>query len=277
MRREVERQPDEVRRYIRSFIPAVDFLAEILGERSEVVLNDLTDLNHSVVAIRNSEISQRKVGDPATDLALRVVQQHGDESRNYLANYPGVSRNGHMLRSSTFFLRYDGRIVAMICINTDDGLLLDMGAAIEKLRRNYGMLLTADPSIREGVSGKAAALEGRGMEADSGAESSAMLLEHLATTAQSMADSVVRAICDEYRVEVGYLKHDQKMLAISRLFEQGFFLLKDAVPVAAQSLGVSEPTVYRYLREVRQAAKRTEQSGETNESNAVDDKKIKNN
>lgn len=43
--------------YVREFIPFVDFLADILGPSSEVVLNDLLDLNHSVVAIRNSHIS----------------------------------------------------------------------------------------------------------------------------------------------------------------------------------------------------------------------------
>lgn len=43
--------------YVREFIPFVDFLADILGPSSEVVLNDLLDLNHSVVAIRNSHIT----------------------------------------------------------------------------------------------------------------------------------------------------------------------------------------------------------------------------
>ena len=60
--------------YVREFIPFVDFLADILGPSSEVVLNDLLDLNHSVVAIRNSHISHRQVGDPATDLALRTMK-----------------------------------------------------------------------------------------------------------------------------------------------------------------------------------------------------------
>ncbi|WEV41890.1 helix-turn-helix transcriptional regulator [Bifidobacterium sp. ESL0682] len=256
----MENEPDEneVQEYIRSFIPAVDFLAEILGERSEVVLNDLTDVDHSVVAIRNSEISQRKIGDPATDLALRIVQQHGNESRNYLANYPGVSRNGHVLRSSTFFLRYGGEIVAMICINTDDGPLLDMGSELESLRKNYELLRAADPSIRDGVKSKADAIvDDRSEEqSDDIAGSPSMMLEHLVTTSQSMADSVVRQVCDECNVEVDYLKRDQKIKVISLLFEQGFFLLKDAVAVAAQSLNVSEPTVYRYLHEVKQVAKR---------------------
>jgi predicted transcriptional regulator YheO len=94
----------EIYTYIRSFIPMVDFLAEILGNTSEVVLNDLTDLDHSVIAIRNATVSKRKIGDPATNLALRTMQAGKREKSQFLANYQGVSRGGHTLRSSTFFI-----------------------------------------------------------------------------------------------------------------------------------------------------------------------------
>ncbi|MQS76101.1 PAS domain-containing protein [Companilactobacillus halodurans] len=77
--------------YIKSFVPMVDFLAEVLGRNSEVVLNDVRNLDHSIVAIRNNYISHRQIGDPASDLVLRMSKQGKKESKNFLTNYSGKS------------------------------------------------------------------------------------------------------------------------------------------------------------------------------------------
>ena len=44
-------------KYLRSYLPLVDFLADCLGDSTEVVLHDLTDWHQSVVAISNGHIS----------------------------------------------------------------------------------------------------------------------------------------------------------------------------------------------------------------------------
>ncbi|GAF41651.1 hypothetical protein JCM14202_3606 [Agrilactobacillus composti DSM 18527 = JCM 14202] len=49
------------------------------------------------------------------------------------------------------------------------------------------------------------------------------------------------------------MKRIDKLNCVKRLYEQGFFQLKDSVVDAAEALGASEPSVYRYLQNVRQA------------------------
>ena len=44
---------------LQKYIPLVDFFAAVLGKNSEVVLHDLTDPDHSIIAIRNNHISNR--------------------------------------------------------------------------------------------------------------------------------------------------------------------------------------------------------------------------
>ena len=45
---------------LESYKVLVDFLADYLGENTEVVLHDLSDCQSSIVAIRNGDISGRE-------------------------------------------------------------------------------------------------------------------------------------------------------------------------------------------------------------------------
>lgn len=46
----------------------------ISGEDTEVLLHDVSDLDHSIVAILNGGISGRSVGGPAMDLVLSILE-----------------------------------------------------------------------------------------------------------------------------------------------------------------------------------------------------------
>lgn len=224
----------------------VDFLAEILGKTSEVVLNDLTDLDHSVIAIRNATISKRKIGDPATNLALRTMQAGKKEKSQFLANYQGVSRGGHTLRSSTFFIRYHEELVAMICINTDDSAFDKLEKLVNQIVVDYKHL---EPE-KDASENKLSTVARREKLVAAKVEP-----ERLTSNINEMAETEVAKICYEKKISVNYLKRDDKMEVIRRLHKQGYFLLKDAVGVAAKVLKVSEPSVYRYLQSVKSEVK----------------------
>lgn len=49
------------------------------------------------------------------------------------------------------------------------------------------------------------------------------------------------------------LSLQEKMSVIEELNENGLFLLKGSIPAIAMKLGVSEPTIYRYLSKVKKA------------------------
>ena len=69
------------------FIPFVDFLGQVLGENTEVVLHDVSCPEHSVVAIRHGFHSGRTVGSSLTDFAFRVKNNKEYENHDYLINY----------------------------------------------------------------------------------------------------------------------------------------------------------------------------------------------
>lgn len=99
----------------------VNFLGKTLGPDYEVVLQDLTDGNNSIIAIANSHVSGRKIGSPLTNAALQMLSSKAYLSKDFLCNYKGISENGHVLRSSTMFIKdSDGIPVGLMCINFDD-------------------------------------------------------------------------------------------------------------------------------------------------------------
>ena len=72
------------------YVPLLDFLSAILGEDTEVVLQDLTKgFDHSLVYIRNN-LSNREVGAPATDFVLDIVQSKLYKCRQIKRNEPKI-------------------------------------------------------------------------------------------------------------------------------------------------------------------------------------------
>ena len=85
---------------IASYIPLVSFLGEVVGRNTEVVLHDLADIDASVVAIVNGEVSGRTIGSPATDLVLRELEEDSGEQVPYRVRYTARA-GGRTLASSS--------------------------------------------------------------------------------------------------------------------------------------------------------------------------------
>jgi predicted transcriptional regulator YheO len=216
------------------YLSLMDFLAELLGPRTEIVLHDTSDLSRSIVALTNGHVSGRSVGGPATDLVLKVLQNHEHDDRDYLANYLAESRTGGTFRSSTFFIRdAGGDVVGMLCLNIDD----------EPLTRARDLLsaITATTGLVKGA--------GRG--ADRTGPTAAPVAERLSTNVDQLALDGVARIVAAQGVEPYRMTPEEKVAAVRELERAGVFLLKGAVAQVAEALLVSEPTVYRYVKQVR--------------------------
>jgi predicted transcriptional regulator YheO len=133
--------PDrELRAEFGPYLAMMDFLAALLGPRSEIVLHDISDLSRSVVALTNGHVSGRSVGAPATDLVLKVLRNHEHADVEYLANYLAESAAGVRFRSSTFFIRdADGAVIGLLCINIDDSALVQARDALALLTATTGI------------------------------------------------------------------------------------------------------------------------------------------
>lgn len=98
----------------------LDILEGHFGKNVEFVVHDLSlDYEHTIVDIRNGEVTGRKVGGTGDLLGLRALRYNGSNEGNCF-NTLTYAENGKILRSSTLFFRNGaGVAVASIAINED--------------------------------------------------------------------------------------------------------------------------------------------------------------
>ncbi|MDR1873503.1 MAG: PAS domain-containing protein [Synergistaceae bacterium] len=219
---------------VRSYLPLVDFLAEVVGPNSEIVLHDLSNEESSLVAIRNGGLSGRDVGAPITDFAKHVLQHGRHEGKNFITNYLGKAGSaGKFLKSSTFFIRDDNdEIIGLLGINTDL-------SALSEAHRVLGQFLAID----EDINGDSAPSS---TNANTNASTNADANDHFSV--REMVLSVMEQVLDSYGVDPARMTADEKKEAVEALNKKGIFLLKGVISDVASRLDVSEQTIYRYLK-----------------------------
>ena len=194
-------------------------LQRMLGPRYEVILHDLSHVESSIVMLEG-DVTHRKIGGPATNYLLKLLREGGDKAANS-ANYKTVLPDGRILRSSTIFIRDDaGKIVGSLCLNQD---LTDFIVA-----RNL---------MEEGTSFGPPDVEPP--------------KETFAQDISEVMESVVDTEVSLFQKPVAYMQKEDKLGIVARLEQKGIFAVKNAVEYEAECLGVSNFTVYNYLKEVR--------------------------
>jgi predicted transcriptional regulator YheO len=218
---------------IKEYIPIVKFLAKTLGPNTEVVLHDLTNYDNSIIAIENGHISGRKVGGPVTDLVLQIAKSKRYKTEDYITNYTGKSKEGKLLKSSTFFIKnFDDELVGMLCINVDVSMFIDIDKKIRQII-NYDL----DENVIENIS-----IKKNGKET---------IVENFGENLEDITVSSIESVIDEMNIPPERMSPDEKMDIVKKLNDKGVFLIKGEVSRVAEYLKVSDATVYRYLNKIK--------------------------
>lgn len=229
------------------YLGLLGFLSELLGPRTEIVLHDTSDLSRSIVALANGEITGRSVGGPATDLVLKILQNRDYLERDFLANYLAESSSGGTFRSSTLFVRdAHGDVIGMLCLNIDDSALVSARDLLSAITSTTGLLKsTGEAPLDDDVAHQ--------RDRHAAESRTAAPAERLSTSVDELTlDSVARIVAAQ-PVEPQRMTQDEKVAVVRELERAGVFLLKGAVAQVAVALCISEPTVYRYVKQVRRA------------------------
>jgi predicted transcriptional regulator YheO len=202
---------------VAAYFDLADRLVKALGTHCEIVLHDLRWPENSLVHVAGS-VTGRSPGAPITNLVLEALHDHGDTVPDLL-NYRTQAPNGHPLKSSTLFIRDDGRVVGALCINIDVAPLEELA---EDVRRLIGY-----------------------------EEPSWISTETFETKVADVLDDLVATALKEVNVRPAAMTVDDRMRVVARLEAHGAFLIKGAVETVARRLRVSRFTIYAYLQQVR--------------------------
>jgi predicted transcriptional regulator YheO len=184
-------------------------LAETFAPFCEVVLHDLTDPKHAILAIHNN-LSTRKVGEPATELGLARIAD--PDYPQIIANYANAFADGRQAKSTSIGVKNaSGEYIAALCLNIDLTLFTNLQGVI-------GQFTSIDPQHRVNESLNPAGAE------------------------------VIRARIDQYAARLATtpraLKTDERRSLLRELKEAGCMEIRRAADIIAAHLGVSRATVY---------------------------------
>ncbi len=198
----------------------VDGIAGTFGPRCEVVLHDLSTLDHSIIKIANGHVTGRTIGGSITDQGLR--QLRSDDKKNLVLNYRSVRNDGRPLKNSTLIFRNDtGVPIAAICINFDVTDILAFNALVQDVF---------------GVS-----------EEPQGDDVSETFEGDVVSTLEKMAVKAIHGIGKPLPT----ISKEERLQIVRELDGQGFFLIKGAVKILAEKLKISKFTIYNYLDQVK--------------------------
>jgi len=209
----------------------VEFLGVVLGKNCEVALLDLSKDKQCITAIANGHISGRKIGAPATDLALRIIAQETWKTSDFMHNYVGVAKGSKKLKSSSYFIKEDGKLLGMLCFNIDLSEYKKLSEAILKLG---GLETELSPVIE-----------------------SHKLVNQNEIFSENLSDIISNIFTEQLGIDYipsEGLTQEKKLKIIKVLQENGVFLVKGAVFEVARRLHCSEPSVYRYLSMINKSA-----------------------
>ena len=210
---------------VKNILPVADFLGAVMGENTEIIVHDLTSYNQSIVYIINGHISNRKIGDPITDLVVNFITSESKGNKQFICNYNSKTINDKLLYSSTYFIRDDtNEIVGALCLNSDYGGLHKSLSFLTSLLPNY-------------VDTKTVALNN--------------IKENLNSNPQELTVNKIDEIIKQFNVTPQRMTTIEKTEVISALNDCGIFNIRGSVIEVASKLNMSEPSVYRYIKKIK--------------------------
>ncbi|MCF1783273.1 PAS domain-containing protein [Lactobacillus mulieris] len=201
------------------------YLKNTLGPDYEIIVHSIKNgdyENARVIALENGYISGRNLNSPLTDLALKMIKDKEYEKSNYKTHYIASTKNNKKIIGSTFFIKNDvNELEGLLCINHD---ISKIDNAVNNLLNvlnisNLQNMITESPSSE--------------------------------SLSESIEDIIYSVVDPTLLNSNMLLSPEQKQVIIKKLYHKGVFSMKGAVAKVAKIIKTSEPTIYRYLKEVK--------------------------
>ena len=187
-------------------------LSKTFSPFCEVVLHDLRDPQHAILAIHNN-LSGRQPDDPATELGLARIAD--PDYPQVIANYQNQFRDGRQVKSTSIGIKdTSGQYVAALCMNIDLSLFRGLQGMLEQFSS------VGDDQPGESLD-------------PSGAD-------------------VIRARIDQFAARLATtpraLKAADRRVLMQELKDSGCMDVRRAMETVASHLGVSRAAVYTYAK-----------------------------
>ena len=206
------------REILEHYVKAGEIIAEMFAPYMEVIIHDLQDPEHSIIAIFNNHVTGRKIGDGTSDLGYKKL---ADELPDKIVNYNNQSPSGADLKSSSLTIR-----------NRNDEIIGSMG---------FNFDLSSFSNIKEFFE----------------IFTKTVVLENLPNREQffmwSVRDEIQQALnkyITSHDLHGKALTRKVKLNVVAFMKKDGHINKKGAITILSELLAITRPTLYKYIKEV---------------------------
>jgi predicted transcriptional regulator YheO len=197
--------------------PIVEGIAKLFGKNCEVVLHSLDNLQHSIIKIKNGEITGRKLGSPLTDLSIKILKEV-NSSRDNVRSYYTKTKDAKILKSVTVLIRNSQeKPIGFLCINFN--LSTPLTEFVQEIFPRSRTLVDT--------------------------------LEYFPVDTNELINRTLGEVVTKIAKKKDIPNTDKNKLIVFELYNKGIFNIKGTIDLVAKEIGVSRYTIYNYIRETK--------------------------
>jgi len=202
-----------------------NLMTQMFGDNCEVAIHDLTTQHMQLVYITGN-VTKRQPGSQVTDVVAKYLIRDGNSVKDRHC-FMTLTDDGRELKSSTSYIKNStGEVIAAFCINFNT---TDHHNAIQLLKS----------FVNKGVSSDS--MDGGDMP------------EKMSFSIDNTMDSLFEQAVAEVGKRPASMVTDEKIRVVKLLEQKGAFQIRGVVSQVALRLGVSNFTIYNYLKKIRAA------------------------
>lgn len=220
------------KRQIQEYKKIAKFLSDVLGDKFEIVLHNITDQGSNIITIYNP-LSKRTQYSAESEFVRDIINSKEHEKNDSKHGFKIQTKENKVLYGSTFFIKEDMELVGMLCINSD--------------KSDYERIINS--LLKLGGLNKNTIIQGN----------TATPKRDSKNIAENLTEDIVNIVADVIGDDI--LRSnlvpnvEQKKEIVGTLYEKGIFNVKGAIQEVARLLKISEPSVYRYMSEFKNQGK----------------------
>ncbi len=215
---------------LQTLIMVSEMIAKTFGENCEVVIHDLATCE--IVAIFNPEVTGRKIGDKNSETICTYLKSMNHTTNEMIAYPSKVSFKGENMKSSTLSIPdAEGTPIYTICINFDTKDFIYAERALEAIK---GFVSTQPFQFVEDVPPHKPISE-----------------QHI----NEYTMQLISTIMQNYARPFNLNSKPARLKLLEELNQKGIFTVRDSVSVVCDMLGISQASLYVYLREIKNSKK----------------------
>ena len=199
-------------------------VGEIVSEKFspylEVIIHDLRDPEHSIIAIFNSHITGRKIGDGTSDIGYKKL---ANELPDKIVNYENISPSGSKMKSSSLTIRDEhNKIIGSMAFNFDL-------APFENIQEFFNTITKTNIS----------------QLGDFPKQEQFFMWDIRDELEQELNKYIIAN-----RLQGKALTKKDKLNVVSLMNKRGHIKKRGSVSILSELLAITRPTLYKYIKDI---------------------------